>query len=194
MFCMNWKDLSKKKRTYITLALVVTGILLWAFITAQVITRDFSRQQVAGKDEQQATVQGVILTETKDDVKYWEIYGDTGRWDSTNGVAQLQNVLANFYKDNKVSMSLESSKGTYDSKNKVITLYERTFIVLESGITLNADKLTYVNAQTPIVAQGHIKIKKGNELISTAEKITISPDYEKFKIEGKTVSKIYEDK
>ena len=91
-------------------------------------------------------------------------------------------------------MSLESSKGTYDSKNKVITLYEDTFVVLENGITLNADKLTYVNSQTPIVAQGHVKIQKDNQLVSTADKITISPTYESFKIEGNTVSKVYEDK
>lgn len=174
---------------------VVSAILLWAFITAQVITRDFNRQQVAGmQDEQKATVEGVILTETKDDQKYWEVYGETGHWDSSNGIAQLDNVLANFYKDNNVSMSLESSKGTYDSKNKVITLYDDTFVVLDNGITLNADKLTYVNSQSPIVAQGHVRIQKDNQLVSTADKITISPNYDSFKIEGNTVSKVYEDK
>ena len=192
---MNWKNLSRKKRIYVIIGGVITAVLFWAFLTAQIITRDFNRQQVAGaSDEQQADIQGVILTETKDDLKYWEIYGDTGRWDSTKGIAQLNNVLANFYKENRVSMSLESSKGTYDSKNKVITLYEDTFVVLENGITLNADKLTYVDSQTPIVAQGHVKIQKDNQLVSTADKITISPTYESFKIEGSTVSKVYEDK
>ena len=31
-------------------------------------------------------------------------------------------------------------------------------------------------------------------MYSTADKITISPTYDNFKIEGKTVSKVYEDK
>lgn len=195
MFVMNWKNLSNKKRTYLIISAAVAGILLWAFITAQVITHDFNRQQAASmQDEQHVTVEGVILTETKDEQKYWELYGDTGMWDSKNGVAQLDNVLANFYKDNKVSMSLESSKGTYDSKNKVITLYEKTFVVLDGGITLNADKLTYIDSSTPIVAEGHIKVQKDNQIVSTADKIIISPTYDSFKIEGNTVSKVYEDK
>lgn len=192
---MNWQNLSKKRRTYIIISLTIIGVLFWAFISAKIITRDFNRQQIAATSEgQEATVQGVILTETKDDVKYWEIYGETGKWDSLNGTAQLDKVLANFYKENQVSMSLQSSKGTYDSKSKIITLYEDTFVVLDNGITLNADKLTYVDSKTPIIAQGHVKIQKDNQLVSTADKITISPTYDSFKIEGNTVSKVYEDK
>ena len=168
---------------------------MWAFISAKVITHDFNRQHVEGRqDEQKALVHGVILTETKDDQKYWEIYGDSGRWNSNNGEAQLDGVLANFYKDNEVSMSLKSSKGIYNSNTKAVTLYEDTLIVLKDGITLNADKLVWQNSHSPIVAEGHIKLRKANQLISTADKITISPSYESFKIEGNTVSKVYEDK
>jgi lipopolysaccharide assembly outer membrane protein LptD (OstA) len=65
---------------------------------------------------------------------------------------------------------------------------------MEGGITLNADKLTYVSSSDPIVAEGHIKVRKDNSLISTANKIIISPNYEDFKIIGNTVSKVYEDK
>ncbi len=192
---MDFKKLSKKKHVYFLITAVVTAILLWAFVTAKVITHDFNRQMVAGKqDEQQAVIHGIILTETKNEEKYWEIYADTGKWNSLNGVAQLDGVLANFYKDNKVSMSLKSSKGTYDSKTKAITLYEHTLIAIDGGITLKADKLTYLNSREPIVAEGHIQVQKDNELLSTADKIIISPNYENFKIMGNTVSKLYEDK
>lgn len=190
---MDWKELPKKKRMYVAVLLALGGILAWAFITAGVITHDFNRQQMASKEEEQeAVVKGIILTETKEDQKYWEIYGETGKWD--NNVAQLNKVTGNFYKDNEVSMSFESSKGTYDSKVGDITLYSDTFIALKDGITLKADKLHWVNSHTPIVAEGHIRIQKGKELLSTADKITISPDYNSFKISGHTVSKVYEDK
>lgn len=192
---MDFKKLSRKKRLYVLITAAVVGILLWAFVTAKVITHDFNRQMVAGnQDEQQAIVHGIILTETKNEEKYWEIYGDTGTWNSKNGMAQLDGVLANFYKDNKVSMSLKSSKGTYNSQTKEITLYDDTFIAIDGGITLNADRLTYYNSKEPIVAEGHIKVRKDNALISTADKIVISPNYESFKIMGNTVSKVYEDK
>lgn len=192
---MDFKNLSKKKRLYLLIGTTIAGILLWAFTTAKLITHDFNRQMVAGKQSQQeAVVKGVILTESKDEQKYWEVYGDTGHWEGTTGIAQLDGVLANFYKDNKVTMSLQSSKGTYNSDTKEITLYEDTFIALDGGITLNADKLTYVSSDQPIVAEGHIKVRKDNSLISTADKIIISPNYENFKIQGHTVSKVYEDK
>ena len=192
---MKWQDIQKKKRVYVGLLIALGAVLAWAFITASVITHDFNRKQVEARgDEQEAIVNGIILTETKDDQKYWEIYGETGKWDSQQGIAQLNKVIGNFYKDNEVSMSFESSKGTYNSKDGDITLYSDTYIVLKDGITLNADKLHWVNSKTPIVAEGNIKIKKGNELLSTADKITISPDYNSFKISGNTVSKVYEGK
>lgn len=192
---MKWQDIQKKKRVYVGLLIALGAVLAWAFITASVITHDFNRKQVEARgDEQEAIVNGIILTETKDDQKYWEIYGETGKWDSKQGIAQLNKVIGNFYKDNEVSMSFESSKGTYNSKDGDITLYSDTYIVLKDGITLNADKLHWVNSKTPIVAEGNIKIKKGNELLSTADKITISPDYNSFKISGNTVSKVYEGK
>ena len=173
----------------------IGAVLAWAFITAGIITHDFTRKQLqVNGDEQEAMVNGVILTETKDDQKFWEIYGENGKWDSSMGIAQLNGVIGNFYKDNEVSMSFESSKGTYNSKEGNITLYDDTFIVLKDGITLNADRLYWYNSHSPVVAEGHIKIQKGNELLSTADKITISPDYNSFKIEGNTVSKVYEDK
>ena len=72
---MNIQNLSKKKRVYLMIFFAFTGVLLWAFISAKIITHDFNRQQVSGQqDQQQAIVKGIILTETKDDQKYWEIY------------------------------------------------------------------------------------------------------------------------
>lgn len=192
---MNWQDLSKKKRLYVLVFMAIGGILAWAFVTAGVITHDFNRKQLQSNgDEQEAIVQGIILTETKDDQKYWEIYGETGKWDSKLGIAQLNKVIGNFYKDNEVSMSFESSKGTYDSKKGDIVLYKDTFIALKDGITLKADKLHWYNSHSPIVAEGHIRIQKGKELLSTADKIVISPTYSSFQISGNTVSKVYEDK
>jgi LPS export ABC transporter protein LptC len=192
---MDWKNLPKKKRLYVIILLTLGSILAWAFITAGIITHDFNRKQLqTNGDEQEALANGVILTETKNEQKYWEIYGENGKWDSTMGVAQLSGVIGNFYKDNEVSMSFESSKGTYNQKEGDITLYEDTFIALKDDITLKADKLHWLNSHSPIVAEGHVRIQKGGELLSTAEKIIISPDYESFKIVGHTVSKVYEDK
>ena len=112
------KNLSKKQKAYFGAFMAIVALLAWAFISAGVITHNFNRSQLqTDQDRQEASIDGIILTETKDEKKYWEIYGETGNYDSKNGVAMLNNVIGNFYDDeNQVSMSFESSKGTYNSK------------------------------------------------------------------------------
>lgn len=187
------KNLSRKQKAYLGAAGVFISILLWAFISAGVITHNFNRSQLqTDKNRQEALIHGIILTETKDEKKYWEIYGETGNYDSNNGVAILDNVIGNFYDDNnEVSMSFESSKGTYNEKTKKIILYQDTFIVLKDLTTLRADRLIWSGRALPIVASGNVKVTRNRDFIAAADKIEISPDYNKFKIMGKTVSKVF---
>ena len=88
-------------------------------------------------------------------------------------------------------MSFQSSKGTYDEKTGVITLYENTYIVLQDNTSLNTDKLVWSGSNKETVAEGNVLIKKNNEMVATAQKGIIGVDYEKFKIIGKTQTKIY---
>lgn len=192
---MKWSNLSKKKKAYICAFAVLASIMIWAFISAGVITHDFNRSQLSGgKDTQEATINGIILTETKEHKKYWELYGERGSYDSTNEIAMMDNVIGNFYKDNAVSMSFQSSKGTYNATKKTIVLYQDTFVVLKDGTTLKADRLRYPGNDQPITAHGNVQITRGNQFLATADEIEISPDFESFKITGKTTSKIYEEK
>lgn len=190
------KNLSKKQKAYVGAFCAIVALLAWAFISAGVITHNFNRSQLqTDQDRQEASIDGIILTETKNEKKYWEIYGETGNYDSKNGVAMLDNVIGNFYDDeNQVSMSFESSKGTYNEKKEQIILYEDTFIVLKDLTTLRANRLIWSGKDIPTIAEGNVRITRKNELLSTAEKVEISPDYETFKIIGNAVSKVYTDK
>ncbi len=193
---MKWKNLSKKKKAYVMAFLALVGILAWAFISAGVITHNFNRSQLTGEqDRQEALINGIILTETKDDHKYWEIYGETGSYDSNTGVAMLDNCIGNFYdKDNEVSMSFESSKGTYNAQKKQIILYQDTHIVIKDGTSLEADRVIWSGSDTPVFANGNVRITRNQEFLATAESVEISPDYDRFKIKGNTVSKMYDTK
>ena len=186
------KNLSKKQKAYVGAFCAIVALLAWAFISAGVITHNFNRSQLqTDQDRQEASIDGIILTETKNEKKYWEIYGETGNYDSKNGVAMLDNVIGNFYDDeNQVSMSFESSKGTYNEKKEQIILYEDTFIVLKDLTTLRANRLIWSGKDIPTIAEGNVRITRKNELLSTAEKVEISPDYETFKIIGNAVSKV----
>lgn len=182
----------KKKKAYFIAILCVIFVMFWAFISAGVITSNFNRAQLKNKEnEQKVDAVGIIITETKEGKKYFEIYGETGHYSNDHSVASLNNVIGNFYKDNEVSMSFQSSKGTYNETTGVITLFENTYIVLKDGVSLKTNKLVWSGSDKETVAEGNVIIQKGNEMKSVADKCIISPGYDKFKIEGQTSTKVY---
>ena len=91
------KTMSAKKKAYVVGFLVLACILLWAFLSAGFMTNGFSRSQIKKGDErQEVDVESMILTETKNDTKFWEIYGETGSYNSEEKIALLSNVIGNF--------------------------------------------------------------------------------------------------
>lgn len=107
----------------------------------------------------------------------------------------LNNVIGNFYDDkNEVSMSFESSKGTYNEKKGQIILYDDTFIVLKDFTTLRANRLEWSGNDKPITAEGNIRITRDKDFLATASKVEICPTYDNFKIIGNAVSKMYDNK
>ena len=189
------KGLDKKHKVYLVTAFAIIFILVWAFVSAAVITGNFNRAQVRnGGDKQKVDAVGIIITETKNGTKYFEIYGENGTYSNDDNIATLNNVVGNFYKDGELAMSFQSSKGSYDEKEGVITLFENTYIVLKDETSLESDKLVWSGADKDTVAEGNVRIKKGKELSAIANKCIISSGYDKFKIIGKTQTKIYSDK
>ena len=189
--------MSPRKKAYAIAFLIMAMILLWAFLFAGFLTNGFSRSSIKkGKETQELEVESMILTETKDDKKYWEIYGETGTYQSEEKIALLKNVIGNFYQDNEVSMSFESSQGTYNEEKNQIILYNNTYIVLKDGVSLNADRLVWSGSDKDIVATGHIKVNKNGQFLATGDEIIISADYNHFVLKGKqdkTVSKIFDN-
>lgn len=186
------KKMDNKKKAYLFAILGLIFVMIWAFVSAGIITSNFNRSQVNGKaDEQKINALGIIITETKEGNKYFEIYGESGSYSNDRSIAALHNVVGNFYQNGEVSMSFQSSKGEYDESNKTITLYENTYIVLKDTTSLEADKLVWAGSEQPTVAEGHVKIRKGKEMYALADKCIISPNYDKFKIIGNTKTKIY---
>ena len=194
-FIKKYQALDKKKKAYLLVVLGIIFVMAWAFISAGLITANFNRAQVKhGADEQKVDAIGLIISETKQGKKYFEIYGESGNYSNDHSIATLHNVIGNFYKEGEVVMSFQSSKGAYDEKEKTITLYENTYIVLKDETSLEADKLVWSGSDADTVAEGNVKIKRAREMVALADKCIISPEYERFKIIGKTKTKIFEDK
>jgi len=167
----------------------------WAFISAGLITGNFNRSQLKNQaGSQKINANGIIITETKNGTKYFEIYGEEGSYNNQDKIATLNNPVGNFYKDNEVSMSFQSSRGSYDERNRTITLYDNTYIVLKDETSLEADNVVWSGADKDTVAEGNVKIKKKDELVASAEKCIIRAGYDSFKIIGKTKTQIFSKK
>ena len=189
---VHFQGLDKKRKTYFLVIFLIIVIMAWAFISAGIITSNFNRTQLQGKeDEQKVDASGIIITETKEGKKYFEIYGETGHYSNDHSVATLYNVIGNFYQNNEVAMSFQSSKGTYNENTGVIVLYDNTYIVLKDGVSLNTDKMTWSGSDKETVAEGHVVIKKNKEMKATANKGIICPGYDKFKIIGNSHTEIF---
>jgi len=191
----NYKKLNKKRKIYFFVILAIVIIMGWAFISAGVITGNFNRAQVKNNaDSQKVNANGIIITETKNGTKYFEIYGENGNYNNQEKIAILNNPVGNFYKNNEVSMSFQSSKGSYNEKTRVITLYDHTYIVLKDETSLEADRVVWSGADQDTIAEGNVKIKKGKELAAYADKCIIKAGYDSFKIIGNTKTQIFEKK
>ena len=86
----------KKKKAYIIAITFVVMVMAWAFISAGVITGNFNRAQLKNSEnEQKVDALGIIITETKEGQKYFEIYGETGHYSNDHSIATLNNVIGN---------------------------------------------------------------------------------------------------
>ena len=187
-----WAKMSKRQRLYFIMIVLTVFVLMWAFITAGIITTNFNRNSLrSGVERQELQVSSMILTETKDGQKSWEIFGETGRYSSDHKIAHLNNVVGNFYKDNNVEMSFESTKGMYNEETQEITLYENVFVVLKDETSLKADKLVFHIREKILDVEGNVKINKKNTFNATSDRAVIDSDYSRFRIIGKTSSKVY---
>ena len=68
-------------------------------------------------------------------------------------------------------MSIQSSQGTYNAREKTITLFNDTYLVIKDGLTLNADKLVWSGNDKPIFAYGNVVITKDDQFMANADDI-----------------------
>lgn len=185
--------MKKKNTLYIVILAVILIACLWAFISAAIITKNFKKDllnpDLFGKE---VAIKGVLITETKEGQKHWEIYADTGNYEGEEDFVVLKELTGNIYENNEVCASFESSKGTYDTKTKVITLYEKTLIVYKDGSNMRADKIIWSGKNKDIVAAGNVVIEKPKEAKIYGNKAIASPDLTFFKVEGKTKTEIFD--
>ncbi len=185
-----------KKKVYAIVFLAVFGICLFGFIWSWIVTKDIRSNSVSDDvKSRRISVGNLILTETKDEKVYWELYAKKGSYDGSTGLIILENATGNFYnKENEVVLSAESNRGTYKEDEKIITLEGDTLIVSKEGYSIRADKIVWKGRDEDIVASGNIVVQSKEQFLATSDKAVFNYDFTNFKIEGNCKSSIYDKK
>lgn len=162
-------------------------VSIWAFITSLKISDEFKNTQVTiDKNQDEAVIEKPFITETKDGIKYWEIYADSGSYDSTKNGALLKNVKGNFYKQNKVVLSFEAPIGVYCQKTKEVRLKNGAKAATNSDVLITANEMYWVGKKNQITCSRNTKIHKLHQFATKSDSAIFNTDFSKFKIIGKS--------
>ncbi len=182
----------KKNLAYIITFSIIAIACLWAFIYAGIITKSFKNKIIDQTyQNKEANIENLLVTETKDGDKLWELYSEVGRYSDTDNIVFLEKVLGNFYKDKKVKSSFKSDSGTYHSIKKEIILYGNVLIVYDDGTNIQCDRIKYAGKNEDIKASGNVRIEKPNEAIIMGNEAVLKGDFSDFHIEGRTQTQFY---
>lgn len=185
--------MKKRNIGYIILFAVILIACLWAFISAGIITRGFQKKlEEDSLGKQELTIQNMLITETKDGNKFWEIFAENGYYDNKNQVAVLNDIVGNFYQENQVAASFESARATYSETKKEIILYERTLIVYKDGSNVSADQMSWAGSNSDIIAKGNVRLELPSKIVVYADKATLSSNFKNLQVIGRTKTEIYD--
>ena len=183
---------NKKNIAFIALATIIIIACIWSFIYAGMITKSFKTKIIEQTyKNKEANIENLLVTETKEAQKLWEMYAETGRYSDNDAIVFLEGIIGNFYDDKLVKASFKADRGTYHTEKKQIILYENVVIVYDDGTNIMTDRIDYAGKDSDIIAQGNVRIEKPNEAIIYGGKAVLKGDFSDFHIEGRTQTKFY---
>ncbi len=184
--------MKKRNITYIVIGSIILVGCIWAFLASLVITAKFKNDIKSSKiSQQKVAIEGMLLTETKDGEKLWELYADKAYYDSNTKIILLENIIGNFWQNKEVFASAKSSLGTYNTVNKKVILYNDSFIAYKDGMYLKSNLIEWTGKNQDITASKNVIIEKPNEYKIYAPKAIFTDNMTVFKVIGKVRTEIY---
>lgn len=181
-----------KKTIFSVIFLIIFGILsIWAFMISKNIMGNTKITEENSEIDEQITLQELIIIETKDGRKFWEIYADSGQFDKGTEKATLNNISGNFYRDGKVVLSVTSPTAIYDSDKKEIKLKGGAQGANNKNIYIKAEEIRWAGAKDEIHATGNVKIIRGDQVMTISDKSTFDTDFTSLKLSGEANTYVF---
>ena len=171
---------------------LILGVV--AVIYATKVTSDFKKLVSGEKAVENVLVHDVVLTESKDGEKSWEVYAATGHYDIQKVVASLNDIVGNYYEKGEVVMSFTAPNGSYNSETKELKLFGGVKIVGKDNAKVTTNSISWVTTEEKINAEGNIVINRANEVIALSNKGSVSTDFKKFELYDNAEIRVYKDK
>ncbi|MDD3593765.1 MAG: LPS export ABC transporter periplasmic protein LptC [Candidatus Gastranaerophilales bacterium] len=182
----------KKRTKFSIIFLIVFAVLgVAAFIFSARITADFKKALSGDGSLESVTIKDIVITETKDGIKYWEIYSAIGEYDSTKVNAKLTDIVGNYYQKGKVIMSFTAPTGIYSADKKKVTLTGGVRVVGEDDTEITANEASWATADDKVYAHGNVVIRKQYEIVALSNSASITTDFKKIEIYDNTELRIY---
>ncbi len=182
----------KKNIGYIILFSIIIIACLWAFISAGIITKSFKNKiEDNTYKNKEAAIENLLVTETKEGKKLWELYSESGVYSDSDSIVSLNDLIGNFYENDKVKASFKADNGTYNALKKEIILYNNVLLVYDDGTNICADRIEYKGKDEDILAIGNVRIEKPNEAVVIGAKAILKGDFTDFHIEGRTKTQFF---
>ena len=184
-----------QKKTKFSIIFIIIILLLGtvAFIFAGKWTKEFQEYLLSQGSLEYAKAHDIVITETKDGIKYWEIYAAVGEYDTNKVQATLTDIVGNYYQKGEVVMSFTAPNGVYNSEKQEVSLSGFVRIVGKDDAEVTADKISWVTTEDIVKAEGNVIINKANELIALSDKATLTTDFVKIEIIENAEVRVYKE-
>lgn len=184
--------MKKRNIGYIIIFSVILIACLWAFIYAGLITKNFKNKMLnEDLSKKEVDIENLLVTETKEGQKLWELFAETGHYDNQNNVAYLNDIIGNFYEKGAVVASFKSSQGTYNADTRQIVLYDKTLIVYKDGSNVRANKIIWTGKEEDVKAYGDLRLEKPKEAVIYGNEAVLKNNMSDFEIKGRTRTELY---
>ena len=185
-----------KKRTKFSIIFIAICLVLGAVVAiyATKMTSEFKSLLSGESSVENVLVHDVVLTESKDGAKSWEVYAATGHYDFQKVVATLSDIVGNYYEKGEVVMSFTAPSGSYNSETKELKLFGGVKIVGKENARVTTNSISWVTSDDKIRAEGNIVINRANEVTALANKGSVSTDFKNFELYDNAEIRVYRDK
>ena len=181
------------KKTLFSIILLGTfGFLcIWAFSTSKSILGETSLSQKNTPAGERINLKELIILETKEGQKFWEVYADSGYYEKAGDIAILKNISGNFFKDGKIVFSVASPEATYNNDRKEVTLKGGASAANDRNVYIEADEICWAGTKDKITARGNVKIMRNDEFLTVSEESSFDTDFTNLELSGNSKTYVF---